>query len=58
MTYGRHEPIPEHVRQCPHCELRFGDEWQLEDHLRADHQVDVEKLRHVSWRAVENPGPH
>lgn len=28
------------VRQCPRCELRFGDEWELEDHLSADHGVD------------------
>lgn len=41
------------VRQCPRCELRFADEWELEDHLRQDH--DVEGVKHVFWKDREAP---
>lgn len=44
------------VRQCPRCELRFFDEWELEDHLRADHRVDG--LQHVFWKDRQSPLPH
>ncbi|GEM_PF-6831391 len=23
--------------QCPYCELRFGEEWELRHHVAADH---------------------
>jgi hypothetical protein len=44
------------VRQCPRCELRFPDEWELEDHLASDH--DLAKISHVSLTDVESPIPH
>lgn len=44
------------VRQCPRCELRFLDEWELQDHLRADHGVDG--LQHVFWIDRESPVAH
>jgi hypothetical protein len=25
------------VHQCPRCDLRFADKWELDDHLDADH---------------------
>ena len=25
------------VRQCPECELRFGSEWELREHLAVEH---------------------
>ena len=24
--------------QCPKCELRFGSQWELDDHLATDHE--------------------
>ena len=44
------------VRQCPRCELRFLDEWELQDHLRADHHVDG--LQHVYWKDRQSPLSH
>jgi hypothetical protein len=44
------------VRQCPRCELRFPDEWELEDHLAIDHHL--EKLNHVFLRDRESPLSH
>lgn len=44
------------VRQCPRCELRFLDEWELQDHLRTDHRVDG--LQHVYWRDRRSPLSH
>jgi len=25
------------VHQCPYCDLRFEDEWELKDHIQGDH---------------------
>jgi hypothetical protein len=25
------------VHQCPYCDLRFEDEWELKDHIQVDH---------------------
>lgn len=44
------------VRQCPRCELRFADEWEMEDHLAADHKI--ENLTHVFLKDRENPAAH
>jgi hypothetical protein len=30
------------VRQCPHCELRFTNSFELEDHVARDHP-DIEE---------------
>jgi 4a-hydroxytetrahydrobiopterin dehydratase len=26
------------VHQCPHCELRFGSKWEVQDHLDTSHE--------------------
>ncbi|HLI53229.1 MAG TPA: hypothetical protein VKU88_02795 [Acidimicrobiales bacterium] len=44
------------IRQCPRCELRFADEWELEDHLAVDH--DMERLSHVFMGDRESPLNH
>ena len=30
------------VHQCPYCDLRFEDEWELKDHIEADHPSQIE----------------
>ena len=30
------------VHTCPRCELRFENDRELSDHLRVDHDVDLE----------------
>ncbi len=37
------------VHQCPKCELRFFDEYEVKQHLVDDHGVEPEALdRHLS----------
>jgi Zn-finger nucleic acid-binding protein len=30
------------IHQCPRCELRFEDEWELKDHLASEHPGAVD----------------
>jgi hypothetical protein len=56
MIVGFEPTIVGRVRQCPRCELRFGDEWELEDHLSADHGVDW--VTHIPLAHFEHPAAH
>lgn len=47
------------IHQCPRCELRFPDRYELEDHLTVDHRRG--KAEHVPHPArttatVSSPG--
>lgn len=44
------------IRQCPRCELRFLDEWELEDHLASDH--DLGRITHVPGAHFDHGSPH
>lgn len=44
------------VRQCPRCELRFADAWELEDHLASDHNMT--KVNHVYLKDRQSPAAH
>lgn len=42
------------IHQCPRCELRYVDEYEVKQHLVDDHKVDPETLeRHLSGHVVE-----
>ena len=30
------------MHQCPRCELRFADKWELQDHLAAEHPGELD----------------
>ncbi len=30
------------IHQCPKCELRFVDKWELEDHIESEHPGNVD----------------
>jgi hypothetical protein len=36
------------IRQCPHCELRFTNSFELEDHLASDHPTSESEQRENS----------
>jgi hypothetical protein len=44
------------VRQCPRCELRFSNAWELEDHMANEHHI--ERLSHVFLKDLESPFIH
>lgn len=44
------------VRQCPRCELRFADEWELQDHMAQDHNLD--HINHVFMADRHSPLSH
>lgn len=45
------------VHSCPRCDLRFGDEPELTDHLDKDHGVERSTLDH-RYRLTHGAHPH
>jgi hypothetical protein len=47
------EIAAQHIHQCPRCECRYSNFWELEEHLRADHGVEglqpIPETRHRLW---------
>jgi hypothetical protein len=45
------------VHSCPRCELRFVTAAELAEHLRVDHDVDIEGLERFHYKAPDQPPP-
>ena len=43
------------VRQCPECELRFGSDWELKEHLAVEHPDEPDVAAADDDRHLEEP---
>lgn len=45
------------VHQCPRCELRFGAENEVADHLRSEHDMDPNELERFRYGGEKQQAP-
>jgi hypothetical protein len=47
------EVTSHHIHQCPRCECRYANFWELEEHLRDDHGIEglqpIPETLHMLW---------